>query len=200
MRGAAKPSWHHLTLLFLALGSAACALTAEEPPKPSRTVFNLTGGLAMDGRSNEAWILQIKSFTYIGESPWYWGMGSTMGEFVSTHSSIAETLMIAGYCAPINGSELGLDLSLILIPYGNRVDMATKKYLSESPAVEPHASLTFPAANDFDVTLGAWATLRPYDVVDGKWDFGRSYWGASIALDMKTYALIQRKPWAESMR
>ncbi len=198
-----------INILLIGFACAAMsALSAQEAKAfdrakaegliPLRSSFSLNSGWLNDGGAGNGWGLIIRSKSFIGMTPLYYGIGSTLGSFVSTGESIFETSGFFGYEAPIAQGPLGLDACLNIIVTGGRVD-SSLHYRAESPALQPILALSFPAAADMDLSLFAAPVLRPYDLGSGTWGLSRSYLLAGIAFQAKTFLMTRKLAWLESL-
>lgn len=164
----------------------------------SRSMFSLSAGYAADLSGGQGYSAFIKSSTFIGESPFYYGFGSLLGVFSNTEESFFETGVLIGYTKDIEGTNLYYDLFLDLLVTGGRITNTTSLYQSEAPALHLGMSLGFPASSDIDGSISIAPVIRPYNQKTGLWDFSRSYINLSLNLNMKSMILGKQIPWEGS--
>lgn len=182
--------------VMLTLGSTLGAQDLIPPKVPIKSIFSLSAGYTSDYGDHKGWSLFIKSMSFLGKSPWYYGFGSTTGA-VGT-DSIFETSFLAGWNSSVGGTDLGLDACLNIVLFGGRVNGETMIFRAEAPAFQPMLGLSIPANASLDVQLTAAPLIRPYDLLNGRWDFSRSYLTFSFSLRFKNYLEAEILPWAQS--
>ncbi len=161
-------------------------------------MFSLNAGYAADLSGSQGYSAFIKSSTFIGESPFYYGFGSLLGVFSNTDESFFETGILIGYTRDIEDTELYYDLFLDLLVTGGRINTVTSLYQAEAPALHLGMSLGFPSSSNIDGAISIAPVIRPYDLKTGLWDYSRSYINLSINLSLKSLILAKQIPWNES--
>jgi hypothetical protein len=184
-------------VMLMIAATCSMVLKAEDARVPSRSILSIDAGYAGDGHGGHGFGFFIKSASYIGTTPFYFGFGSISGSFATINEAFFETGLMAGYAGQIGLTGSGFDLFIDLLPFGGRVAMTTMLFRQEAPAVHLGASLAFPAGEDMDATISIAPVLRPYDSSAGEWNFSRSYVMVSLALRFKSYLLVERRSWAE---
>jgi hypothetical protein len=167
--------------------------------EPARSIFSIDVGFASDGHDAHGYAGFIKSATFLNEGPLYYGFGSLFGTFVTTGEAFFETGLLVGYNRNLGESGLALDLFLDLLATGGRINQETSSYQAEAPALHLGLSLAFPAYSDIDCAISIAPVIRPYNLQDRTWDFSRSYVNVSLALRLKSYALVEQRRWSESI-
>jgi hypothetical protein len=192
-----------ITLIMIAVVSFT--VIAEETEnriatlKPAKSIFSLNVGLVSDGYDNQGYGVFIKSASFIGDGPFYYGFGSLFGSFVTANEAFFETGILVGYNKIIENTDLDLDLFLDLLVTGGRINLETQIYQAEAPALHAGLSLGFPATSDIDGAVTIAPVLRPYNMQIGTWDFSRSYINLSFTLRFKSYSLIEQHSWSDSI-
>ena len=166
---------------------------------PARSVFSVDVGFVTDGHDGQGYLGFLKSATFADDGPLYYGFGSLFGGFVTTKETFFETGLLVGYNRNLGETGLGIDAFLDFLITGGRIDNATLLYRAEAPALHAGLSVGFFASSDIDCALTIAPVIRPYDLHTGSWDFSRSYVSGSIALRLKSYALVEKRPWSESV-
>ncbi len=164
----------------------------------SRGVFSLDVGLVTDLDGSSGYSACIKSVSFAGESPFYYGFGSLLGTFSNTKMSFFETGLIIGYTKGIEDSNLYYDVFLDFLVTGGRIDAATSLYQAEAPALHLGLSLGFPASSNIDGALSIGPVIRPYNLKAKEWDFSRSYINFSLTIHFKSSTFGKKVPWSES--
>lgn len=160
-----------------------------------KSIFSIDVGFASDGRSGHGYGMFIKSTSFVGGSPVYYGFGSIFGEFTTIKENFFETGFFIGYNDFIGETELDFDIFLDVIATGGRISQETMSYRGEAPALHPGVSLGFPASSDIDGALTFAPVIRPYNALTGEWDFSRSYFTATLAIRFKSFAEMKKLPW-----
>lgn len=186
-------------VLMMLVIAAACfmALGADETRLPARSIFSIDAGYAGDGQGGHGFSVFIKSASFIGTSPFYYGFGSISGSFVTTNEAFFETGLMAGYAGQFGSMNFGYDLFIDVLPFGGRIETGTMLVRKEAPAIHLGTSLAFPAGSDMDGTISISPVIRPYDSQAGEWNFRRSYVMVSLALRFKSYMLVEQRSWAD---
>lgn len=191
-----------ITIFIVAL---TCSIVSAQEVKESKTdsesgksIFSVDVGYASDGRSGQGYGVFIKSSSFIGEGPVYYGFGSMFGEFITAKENFFETGLFIGYNDFIGDSGFDFDIFLDLLVTGGRINQETKSYRGEAPALHTGISLGFPAWSDIDGALTLAPVIRPYNSLTGEWDFSRSYFMASFAIRLKSNMEIKKLPWKYS--
>jgi len=180
--------------------SAACVFAAEEPTNrlsPVKSMMSFDTGYATDGQAGQGIVGCFKSMTFFGRSDFYWGFTSIFGSFTSTGQTLTETGLLFGCSGPIAATDIGFDLSLNVIPFGGRVDTRTTTWQSDAPAIQPSVGFSVPYSSDFGVQVGFAPVVRPYNLQTGRWDFSRSYFIFSLAVELRSFARVMQGHWAE---
>ena len=191
-----------ITILVFAItctiAGAQDAGTERPSAEPVRSIFSIDAGFTSDGRSGHGYGIFIKSSSFIGDGPFYYGFGSIFGDFITTKENFFETGLFLGYNDLIGDTGLDIDIFLDLIATGGRIDQETKLYRAEAPALHPGISVGFPVMSNFDAALTFAPVIRPYDAYTGNWDFSRSYYNVSLALKFKSYLEATKLSWNKS--
>ena len=190
-----------VSILFL----ICCTLLYSHPQEiessqleVSRSIFSVHVGYAFDLIGARGYSAFIKSSTFIGESPFYYGFGSLLGGFTDSQESFFETGVLAGYRNTIKDTDLSCDVFLDLLIIGGRVGNTTLIYEPDSPALHLGISLGFPASSGIGGALSIAPVIRPYARNTGLWDFSRSYINLSLVLSFKSRVLSKAEPWKVS--
>lgn len=162
---------------------------------PGKSIFSVDVGYANDCGMGHGYGVFIKSSSFIGAGPVYYGFGSIFGEFITTGENFFETGLFVGYNDFIGNTGLDFDVFLDVIVTGGRIHKETMSYRAEAPALHPGISLGFPASSDIDGTVTFAPVIRPYDALTGEWDFSRSYFTVSLALRFKSFVEMKKLPW-----
>ena len=165
--------------------------------KPERSIFALNVGIVSNGDDSHGYGVFIKSASFTGNGPFYYGFGSLFGSFVTTKEAFFETGLLIGYNKLINNTELDLDLFLDFLVIGGRINQESMIYQAEAPALHMGLSLGFPALSDTDGAVTIAPVIRPYNNQTSTWDFSRSYINLSFALRFKLYSSRERHSWSE---
>ena len=188
-----------ITILIIAL---TCSMVSAQdndrgktPSEIGKSIFSIDVGYTSDGRTGHGYGVFIKSSTFIGESPLYYGFGSVFGDFITIKENFFETGVFVGYNDFIGDTGLDFDVFLDIFITGGRINHETKSYRSEAPALHTGISLGFPAASNIDGALTFAPVIRPYNSLTGEWDFSRSYFNISLALRFKSYMEVKKLPW-----
>ncbi len=164
----------------------------------SRSMFSLDVGVAGDLNGGLGYSAFIKSATGIKDTPFYYGFGSLLGQFLTTHESFFETGVLIGYTREIEDTNLYYDLFLDFLITGGRIHSDTSLYQAEAPALHLGMSIGFPSSSDIDGALSLAPVIRPYNLKTGAWDFSRSYINLSLTFRMKSLTYGKQLPWSES--
>jgi len=182
-----------------------CTLLYSQPQETeidqfeiSRSMFSVNAGYAFDLAGTQGYSAFIKSTTFIGESPFYYGFGSLLGGFTDTEESFFETGLLIGHTHVIEDTNLSCEIFLDFLIIGGRVSNTTLLYRAEAPALHLGLSLGFPASSEIDGAITIAPVIRPYDKNSGLWDFSRSYINISLSLNIKSRILAKKTPWQES--
>lgn len=162
---------------------------------PSKSIFSVDLGWASDGRTGHGYGVFIKSSSFIGESPVYYGFGSVFGDFITLKENFFETGVFLGYNDFIGDTGLDFDVFIDLLITGGRINKETSSYRSEAPALHTGVALGFPAASDIDGAITFAPVIRPYNSQTGEWDFTRSYFNLSLSIRLKSYMEVKKLPW-----
>lgn len=165
--------------------------------KPERSIFALNVGIVSNGDDSHGYSVFIKSASFTGNGPFYYGFGSLFGSFVTTKEAFFETGLLIGYNKLIDNTELDLDLFLDFLLTGGRINQETMTYRAEAPALHMGLSLGFPALSDIDGAITFAPVIRPYNMQTKSWDFSRSYINLSFTLRFKSYSLREQHSWSE---
>jgi hypothetical protein len=172
--------------------------TNTENWETSKSMFSLHVGFASDLNGGQGYSVFIKSATFFGEGPFYYGFGSLVGDFSTTKESFFETGILVGYNGDLSNSNLYYDLFLDFLITGGRINQETSLYQAEAPALHLGLSLGFPASSDIDGALSIAPVIRPYNMQTQTWDFSRSYINLSLSLQVKSFFLGERQSWPVS--
>jgi len=162
---------------------------------PSKSIFSIDVGYVTDGRTGHGYGVFIRSSSFIGERPVYYGFGSVFGDFITIKENFFETGVFLGYNDFIGDTGLDFDIFLDFLITGGRINHDTMSYRAEAPALHPGISLGFPAASDIDGALTFAPVIRPYNSLTGEWDFSRSYFNISLAFRVKSNMEVKKMPW-----
>ncbi len=184
-----------ITTLILVL---TCSIVSAQDV--GKSIFSVDVGYAGDGRSGHGYGVFIKSSSFIGNGPVYYGFGSMFGDFITIKENFFETGLFIGYNDFIGDTGLDFDIFLDIIATGGRINQETKIYRAEAPALHPGVSLGFPAMSDLDGAITFAPVIRPYNALTGEWDFSRSYFNVSLALSLKSYTEVIKRPWNYSRK
>lgn len=171
---------------------------STENLETSKSMFSLNVGFASDLNNGQGYSVFIKSATFIGESPFYYGFGSLVGEFVNTKENFFETGIFVGFTGDIGNSNLYYDLFLDFLITGGRINQETSLYQAEAPALHLGLSLGFPASSDIDGALSIAPVIRPYNLQTQTWDFSKSYINLSFSLQVKSFFIGERQNWQDA--
>ena len=163
----------------------------------NRAIMSVNVGFVRDGSNNNGYGVFIKSTSFIGDEPFYFGFGSLFGEFVNIKEAFFETGLLVGYTKMLDNTDLDLDLFLDFLIMGGRINQESLAYQAEAPALHTGLSLGFPASSDIDGAITIAPVIRPYNMETGTWDFSRSYINLSFALRFKSYSLREQHSWSE---
>ena len=167
--------------------------------EPARSVFSMDVGFVSDGHEGHGYAGFIKSATFLDQGPFYYGFGSLFGNFATTGEAFFETGLLVGYKRILGDTGLDIDVTLDLLVTGGRINQETLMYQAEAPALHLGLSMGFFALSDIDCAISIAPVIRPYNLQAKTWDFSRSYIILSFALRIKSYALVERHPWSESI-
>ncbi|MBI9104630.1 MAG: hypothetical protein JEY99_19595 [Spirochaetales bacterium] len=173
---------------------------SEAGPVISKSIFSIDVGYVGDGGTGHGYAVFIKSSSFIGEGPVYYGFGSLCGGFITTKETFFETGLFIGYNDFIGTTGLDFDIFLDLIVTGGRIYQETNSYRGEAPAIHTGFSLGFPATSDIDGALTLAPVIRPYNSLTGEWDFSRSYLTASFAIRFKSNMEVKKIAWNYSSK
>ena len=189
-----------ITLITIAaICFTAFAEDAITPMESAKSIFSLNVGFVSDGHNSHGYGVFIKSASFLGSGPFYYGFGSLLGGFVTTKENFFETGVLIGYNSILGSSNLDLDIFLDFLITGGRINQETNIYQAEAPALHVGLSLGFPALSDVDGAITIAPVIRPYNMQTGAWDFSRSYINLSLALRFKSYSLREKHSWSESI-
>ncbi len=163
----------------------------------SRSMFSLSTGYASDLSGAQGYSAFIKSSSFIGESPFYYGFASLLGMFSTTDESFFETGVLFGYTDEIDDTNLYYDLFFDLLVTGGRINNATSTYQASAPALHLGMALGFPSTSDIDGAISIAPVIRPYNQQTGLWDFSRSYINLGVTFNMKSLIVGKQLPWKE---
>lgn len=177
------------------------SVIAEEAEKaalnPARSIMALNGGIVSNGNDSHGYGIFIKSATFTGSGPFYYGFGSMFGSFVTTKEAFFETGLLIGYNKIIDNTKFDIDLFFDFLLTGGRINQETMIYQAESPALHMGLSLGFPALSDIDGAITIAPVIRPYNLQTKAWDFSRSYINLAFAIRFKSYTLQEQHSWFE---
>lgn len=165
--------------------------------KPERSIMAVNVGIVSNGNDSHGYGVFIKSASFTGNGPFYYGFGSLFGSFVTTKEAFFETGLLIGYNKLIDNTELDFDLFLDFLLTGGRINQETMTYRAEAPALHMGLSLGFPALSDIDGAITIAPVIRPYNMQTKSWDFSRSYINLSFTLRFKSYSLREQHSWSE---
>lgn len=193
-----------MIIVLLAAGCTAVFAQAQGTDalslEASRSIFSLDVAFAGDNEGSRGYSAFIKSASFIGDSPFYYGFGSLLGCFTTTQESFFETGVLVGYTNENEDSGLYYDMFLDLLVTGGRIDDESSLYRAEAPALHLGMSLGFPASSDIDGALSLAPVIRPYDLQNRTWDLSRSYINLGVTLRIKSLLLGRRLPWSTDER
>jgi len=192
--------------IAIVMFAAACftvfaqdAEPSKTTPVPAKSIFSTDVGFVSDGYDGRGYVGFIKSATFIDDGPFYYGFGSLFGGFLTTGETFFETGLLAGYNRPLGNTGFDIDVCMDFLATGGRINEETLMYTAEAPALHMVLTLGFPALSDIDGAISVAPVIRPYNLQTNSWDFSRSYIILSIALRFKSYALVERHRWSESI-
>jgi hypothetical protein len=192
-----------ISIVFLMLAATCLAAYADDNEAaatgmvPARSIFSMDVGLVSDGHDGLGYVGFLRSTNFVDGSPIYYGFGSLFGGFVTTEETFFETGLLVGYHRNLGDTGLDIDAFLDLLITGGRIDNATLLYRAEAPAIHAGLSIGFFASSDVGCALTVAPVIRPYDLQTRSWNFSRSYVSISLALRLKSYALVEERPWSE---
>jgi hypothetical protein len=166
--------------------------------KPVKSIFSLDAGYAGNGAGGHGYAVFLKTAKFLNEKPYYLGFGSLFGEFSTIGEIFFETGVLVGYSKNLGTSGWDIDVYLDFLLTGGRIEKETMIFRSEAPALHAGISLGFPTFLGMDGALWAAPVIRPYDARSGTWDFSRSYVSIGFSLRLKSFALIEQRPWSDS--
>ncbi len=172
--------------------------TEAGSPKISRSRFSVHAGYAAELSGAQGYSVFLKSSTFIGESPFYYGFGSLIGGFSQTEESFFETGVLFGFTGDIEDTNLYYDLCFDLLPFGGRINNTTSIYQGEAPALHLGMTLGMPTSSNFDWAISIAPVIRPYDRESELWNFSRSYINLGLNFSMKSRKLATSIPWKDS--
>ena len=187
-------------VLLIICSTLLYAMPQEIDPgslQSSRSMFSLSAGYAASLSGAQGYSACIKSSSFIGESPFYYGFASLLGMFSTTDESFFETGVLFGYTGEINDTNLYYDLFFDLLVTGGRINNTTSTYQAEAPALHLGMALGFPASSDIDGAISIAPVIRPYNQQTGLWDFSRSYINLGVTFNMKSLIVGKQLPWKE---
>ena len=167
--------------------------------EPSKSIFSMDVGFVSDGHDGSGYAGFIKSATFLDQGPFYYGFGSLFGNFATTGEAFFETGLLVGYNQVLGNTGLDIDIFLDLLATGGRINQETLMYQAEAPALHLGLSMGFFALSDFDCAISVAPVIRPYNLQNGTWDLSRSYVILSLSLRFKSFALVERHRWSESI-
>ena len=178
---------------------AADAELSRAALEPAKSTFSIDVGFVTDGDGGRGYAGFMKSATFLNQGPFYYGFGSLFGSFATTGEAFFETGLMVGYNRVLGNTGLDIDITLDLLATGGRISQETQMYRAEAPALHLGLSMGFFALSDIDCSLSVAPVIRPYNLQAKTWDFSRSYLILSLALRLKSYALVERHRWSESI-
>ena len=188
-----------IALMMIAVVSFT--VIAEEAERTAlnseRSILALNVGIVSNGDDSHGYGVFIKSVSFTGDGPFYYGFGSLFGSFVTTKEAFFETGLLIGYNKLIANTELDFDLFFDFLLAGGRINQETMTYRAEAPALHMGLSLGFPALSDTDGAITIAPVIRPYNTETKTWNFSRSYINLSFTLRFKSYSLREQHSWSE---
>lgn len=188
-----------IALMIIAVVSFT--VIAEEAERtalnPDRRIMALNVGIVSNGDDSHGYGVFIKSASFTGNGPFYYGFGSMFGSFISTKETFFETGLLIGYNKILDNTAIDVDVFLDLIITGGRISQETMTYQAEAPALHFGLSLGFPALSDIDGAITIAPIIRPYNLQTRAWDFSKSYINLSFAIRFKSYSLKEQHSWSE---
>lgn len=167
--------------------------------EPVRGIFSVDAGMVHDGRDGAGYAGFIKSLTFLDNGPFYYGFASLFGSFTTAGEDFFESGLLVGYKRDLGKSGLDLDIFLDLLLIGGRINQETLTYRGEAPALHLGLSLGFPTFSNIDGALSVAPVIRPYNLHSGSWDFSGSYLVLSLSLRFKSFMLIEKHNWEETL-
>ena len=162
---------------------------------PKKSMFSIDIGYATDGQAGHGYGAFIKSSSFFGDSPVYYGFGSMFGDFITIKENFFETGLLIGYNDVIGETGLDYDLFLDFLITGGRINQETSSFRAEAPALHAGLSIGFPADSSIDGALSVASVIRPYNALTGEWEFSRSYFYLGLSLRTKSYMEAKELPW-----
>jgi len=167
---------------------------------PSRSIFALNLGFVSDGHGGTGYGAFIKSSTFLGEKPFYYGFSSLFGEFTTINELFFETGVLVGYNKKLGKSDLDFDAFMDILITGGRINSSSMTYQSEAPGIHLGLALGFPTSWNIDSALSVSSVIRPYNAQAESWDLSRSYITLGVSLRFKSFAMVESLPWSDSYK
>jgi len=162
---------------------------------PKKSIFSIDVGYVTDGTAGHGYGAFIKSSSFFGDGPVYYGFGSLFGDFITIKENFFETGILLGYNDVIGNTDLDYDLFLDFLITGGRINQETNSFRAEAPALHTGLSIGFPAYSSIDGALSIASIIRPYNSLTGVWEFSRSYFYLGFSLRAKSFMEVKELPW-----